>query len=80
MAKHICDPKCIYFPQYSSKIKKEYIDAFGVKHRDACHMCGYDDHRIEKFIICEHYRGKVRSSIEQDKKDEPFLYDENNNL
>ena len=56
MSKHICDEKCIYYPTYPSSIIDEYIDNFGLKHREAVYLCNFDDHRIEMFCKCKHYK------------------------
>lgn len=56
--KRLCSPYCMYFPNSYSNILKEYNDSNNVKHREAIYLCGYDDHRIRDFEICENFRSK----------------------
>lgn len=56
MSRHICDRECIYFPLNPTKVLKEYVDDFGLKHRECVYLCGFDEHRIEKFCICKNYK------------------------
>ena len=50
---HICDNKCFYYPENPSKILKEYIDDFGIKHRESEFLCCLDGHRILKYKKCK---------------------------
>lgn len=61
MSKHICDMNCIYYPLNPTKTVKEYIDKFGLKHRECIYLCGFDDHRIKEFRICKNYKNLNRS-------------------
>jgi hypothetical protein len=54
--KHICDVHCMYYPRYPSEILDEYIDEFGLKHRDSIWICGYDDHMLLDYQECKHYK------------------------
>lgn len=56
MKKHICDTDCIYYPSYPTEIIKEYIDEFGLKHRECIFLCEFDDHRITKHCKCKNYK------------------------
>lgn len=52
----ICNPKCIYYPSEPNEVIREYVDEFGLKHREARILCLYDDHLIEEFRKCKHYK------------------------
>lgn len=54
--KHICNPKCIYYPLNYSDIIKEFINEYGVKEREAVYLCDYDEHRITRFEMCDNYK------------------------
>ena len=56
MSKHICNTDCIYYPLNPDKIIKEYIDNFGLKHRECIYLCRFDDHRIKKYQVCKNYK------------------------
>lgn len=58
---HICDSKCFYYPENPSKILKEYIDDFGIKHRESEFLCCLDGHRILKYKKCKNYKKYNRS-------------------
>lgn len=59
--KHICSRDCIYYPFNPTEILKEYIDEFGLKHRECIYLCGLDEHRITKFKVCKNYKKISRS-------------------
>ena len=64
----ICNPSCVYFPQYPSEILNEYIDENGVKRRSSIFLCGYDSHRIINYEKCDNYLDvnfKRRSMLEE---------------
>lgn len=61
MSKHICNTDCIYYPLNPDKIIKEYIDNFGLKHRECIYLCRFDDHRIKKYQVCKNYKKVNRS-------------------
>lgn len=61
MSKHICDRDCIYFPSIPDEVLKEYVDDFGLKHRECIYLCRFDEHRIKDYIICKNYKSINRS-------------------
>ena len=42
-------------------VLKEYIDNFGLKHRECIYLCRFDDHRIKKYQVCKNYKKVNRS-------------------
>lgn len=53
-----CNVNCIYYPRYPLEVKKEYTDSFGLKHRQATYLCGYDEHVIDCFRKCKYFKTK----------------------
>lgn len=51
-----CSPKCIYYPTEPNEVIREYVDEFGLRHREAKILCLYDDHLIKEFKKCRHYK------------------------
>lgn len=75
---HICDNKCFYYPENPSKIIKEYIDDFGIKHRECEFLCCLDGHRIKSHKKCKNYKIIIGADLFVKKKEnDSFLYNEN---
>ena len=64
MEKHICNPNCIFYPTSPSSILKFYTDEYGLKHREAVYICGYDDTRIIKYEECPNFVQSEKIQIE----------------